>query len=600
MSVSIADIKKILINSYSIMYGNIDTKYISMTRFFEKTPGEFDYTCEILIPQIPALTSLISAVETKIAEIQTFNETKDPDASSFVDSQLVQNIAKATKRVLGTSQTSLFDTSATGEAVVASKTFGPPSVTVSKKRKPVINADNIPPTIHAFAVDVETYMYMYRESVSGNTEIFRRKDGSRYEVQTDTQVVTELTPTDPTFVGYERIRINNNEFVVQDRFDSFVRAYISDVSVVNDHETRVSGTIHAGVTNTSTVYAALTTFDEWNEHTLDHLRTQLTTTTSNIAITNQNLGSTVLYDPTNGANVSASALSAWYVHLFADNNPFYAHATLRIERPGFVSKPYIRTVSVNYDVNGVDFSGTVHSPDRPLAEIRVLLVTDALFVGSWGSVVDESFARVYGQSVPVSETVTLVNTRLERLAFNQERRPVNFEDGQTYRLIVWARDSNGQTTTQSESLEITPQIFTYTFQVAVPSARQISSNSKSSADLIYSVRAIKLNGSYAIDWPAFVSVYALSAVRSGSNIQDLTQNNNKCPSWGGSSQRVGRVLFEMVTSAKVNELVIESYTAHTSPGWEIKENGITVVQDIANKGSSTTKFIHPGYTYSIP
>ena len=123
MSVSIADIKKILINSYSIMYGNIDTKYISITRFFEKTPGEFDYTCEILIPQIPALTSLISAVETKIAEIQTFNETKDPDASSFVDSQLVQNIAKATKRVLGTSQTSLFDTSATGEAVVASKTF---------------------------------------------------------------------------------------------------------------------------------------------------------------------------------------------------------------------------------------------------------------------------------------------------------------------------------------------------------------------------------------------------------------------------------------------------------------------------------------------
>lgn len=53
MSVSIAEIKSILINSYSIMYGNIDPKYITMTRFFEKSPGEFDYTCEVLVPQTP-------------------------------------------------------------------------------------------------------------------------------------------------------------------------------------------------------------------------------------------------------------------------------------------------------------------------------------------------------------------------------------------------------------------------------------------------------------------------------------------------------------------------------------------------------------------
>lgn len=573
MSVSIADIKKILINSYSIMYGNIDTKYISMTRFFEKTPGEFDYTCEILIPQIPALTSLISAVETKITEIQTFNETKDPGASSFVDSQLVRNIAKATERVLGTSQTSLFETSATGEAVVASKTFGTPSVTVSKKRKPVINTDNIPPTIHAFAVDVETYMY--RESVSGNTEIFRRKDGSRYEVQTDTQVVTELTPTDPTFVGYERIRINNNEFVVQDRFDSFVRAYISDVSVVNDHETRVSGTIHAGITNTSTVYAALTTFDEWNEHTLDHLRTQLTTTTSNIAITNQNLGSTVIYDPTNGANVSASALSAWYVHLFADNDPFYAHATLRIERPGFVSKPYIRTISVNYDVNGVDFSGTVHSPDRPLAEIRVLLVTDALFVGSWGSVVDESFARVYGQSVPVSETVTLVNTRLERLAFNQERRPVNFEDGQTYRLIVWARDSNGQTTTQSESILVQPT-YEYIFEINVVNA--------SGTNLV--IAAIRANGIYLSEWDKFVSIEALLDIN---QIEDTIENVTQFlgyARWVNGIAVSGVSVFKIVTTEKVNSFVINHYRPVYVPGWNIYENGVLVLSRNTNAGSS--------------
>jgi len=414
MSVSIADIKNILINSYSLMYGNIDTKYITMTRFFEKSPGEFDYTCEVFIPQIPTLADVISTVETKLEEIQTFNETKEAGAPSFIESQLVRNLSKATEKVLGSSQTNLFETSETGEAVVTVKTFGNPTKTVSKKRNVVVNTDNIPPTIHTLSLD-NMQTYLYRESA----DVYRRVDGSRYQAVNDGTIV-ELTPADPTFIGYKLVHGKNDEIVIQAQLDSFVSASLSGVSLVNDHETQMSGTIVPGITNTTTVYAALTTFAEWNNGAvLDPLRIPLT----GESFTDHNLGSTVIYDPTNGANVSSSALSAWYVHLFADNDPFYVRSTLRLERPGFVSEPYIQT-SVLETTSTWDVSGTVYSPDRALQEVRVVLVDNPD--------VSESYIRLYGQNVPVTGSLTLFNTPFEK-----------FSDEGEYHVVVWARDSYG-------------------------------------------------------------------------------------------------------------------------------------------------------------
>jgi hypothetical protein len=140
--------------------------------------------------------------------------------------------------------------------------------------------------------------------------------------------------------------------------------------------------------------------------------------------------------------------------------------------------------------------------------------------------------------------------------------------------------------------------FTYTFEIVIPSAKH--DNSSVETDLTHAVRAIKVNGFYASEWSEFVSVNAVSALATGSpSIDELTKDTNLYPSWNWTADnQVGRVLFEIVTSEKVKEFVIESFTADTSPGWKILENGVAVFTDTVNKGSDTVEFVN-NYTYSV-
>ena len=328
MSVSIEEIKKILINSYSIMYGNIDTKYVVMTRFFEKAPGEFDYTCEVLIPQIKSLESVIAKVEEKLDEIETFNSTKAAGAPSFVEQQLAQNIVQATKKVTGRENVSLFETDESGQAVVKTKTFGNPSKSVSKKRKAVVNVDNVPPIIESF--DVNTTEYLYRESISeeanGLLEVFRRVDGSTYQVETGpngSQTTTELSSApDPTFVGYEYHGFSRSDgvfvFSTKTLLDSFVRANITGASFSSPTTVIVSGTVETGVVNTTDVYAVVTAEPELPEEF------------SLLLAEGQAAGQTLAI---NDVEMSVSeATNVVYVHLVAVNDPFQAHDTIRLER----------------------------------------------------------------------------------------------------------------------------------------------------------------------------------------------------------------------------------------------------------------------------
>lgn len=461
MSVSIAEIKQILINNYSIMYGNIDTKYITMTRFFEKSPGEFDYTCEVLIPQIPALAAVVEQVETKIAEIETFNQTKAPDAPSFIESQLVKNMSKATEKVLGTSNTSLFETSETGEAVVAVKTFGNPVKSVSKKRKVVVSADNVPPVIDSFTVD-NMRSYMYRESVSGDTEVFRRLDGSRYQVQGDT--VTELSGPDNTFVGYRIVGYEGQPDFIEATFDSFARATITGASLVS-HETSLDFVVDTTVP--TLVYAALTTYPEWESNS--DVRTFIGNTSTTLSLSAVNLGANVL--AADQTVVSAESLSAWYVHLFADNDPFFVQDTLRIERIDYDTNPYIQKVSVNYETpDVVDVTGTVYNAAK---DIYVVLVTaDA-------DTVDANFARVFGNKVSVNPqkyTVTNIDTRLYHAFGNvsnpADRRPIT--DSQTYRAVIWVDSHTVHTETFTIPVEMRTVLSVANVDTVYPPAVTVS------------------------------------------------------------------------------------------------------------------------------
>lgn len=467
MSVSIAEIKSILINSYSIMYGNIDPKYITMTRFFEKSPGEFDYTCEVLVPQTPALASVVAQVETKIAEIETFNQTKAPDAPSFVESQLVKNIAKATEKVLGTSNTSLFETSDTGEAVVAVKTFGNPSKSVSKKRKVVVSTDNVPPVIESMTVD-NVRTYMYRESVSGDTEVFRRLDGSRYQVQNN-QHTTELSGPDSTFVGYRLVGYEGQPDFIEAKFDSFARATITGASLVS-HDTLLDFVVDTVVP--TSVYAVLTTFPEWND---SNERSFLGNTNTTLSASAVNLGANVL--AADQTVVSAESLSAWYVHLFADNDPFFVHDTLRIERPEYDTNPYIQKVSVNYETpDVVDVTGTVYDAVK---DIYVVLVTVA-------DTVDSNFARAFGNKITVNtqkHTLTNIDTRLY-YAFADttnpsDRRPI--VEAQTYRVVIWADSKT---------------VHTETFTIPVETRTVLS---VANVDAVYPPTATLTEGGYTVE-----------------------------------------------------------------------------------------------------
>lgn len=352
MSVSIEEIKNILINSYSIMYGNIDTKYVVMTRFFEKAPGEFDYTCEVLIPQIKSLQSVVAKVEEKLDEIETFNNTKAPGAPSFVEQQLTQNIVQATKQVTGNQNIDLFETDESGQAVVKTKTFGNPSKSVSKKRKAVVNVDNVPPIIESF--DVNTTEYLYRESVSetvnGVLEVFRRVDGSTYQIETgpnNNQTTTELSSApDPTFVGYEYHGFSRSDgvfvFSTKTLLDSFVRANITDASFSS-----LSGTVETGVVNTTDVYVAVTAEPE------------LPTDESTFSLLAESQAAGQTLSITNVEMSISEAMNAVHVHLIAVNDPFQSHDTIRLEREGFDEAPYIRVSVVDGNVEGTVFS-SVH------------------------------------------------------------------------------------------------------------------------------------------------------------------------------------------------------------------------------------------------
>lgn len=499
MSVSIAEIKQILINSYSIMYGNIDTKYITMTRFFEKTPGEFDYTCEVLIPQIPALAAVVEQVETKIAEIETFNQNKAPDAPSFIESQLVKNISKATEKVLGTSNTSLFETSETGEAVVEVKTFGNPAKTVSKKRKVVVSADNVPPVIDSFAVD-NLRTYMYRESVSGDTEVFRRLDGSTYQVQGDT--ITELSGPDNTFVGYRLVAYEGQPDFIEGTFDSFARATITGASLVS-HDTWLDFVVEAGNTvGPTSVYAALTTYPEWESES--NVRTFIANTSTTLSLSAVNLGANVL--AADQTVVSAESLSAWYVHLFADNDPFFVQDTLRIERPGYDTNPYLPKVNmVSGEPGTVDVTGTVYGAVK---DVYVVLVMGA------AAAVDANFARAFGNKISVNPqkyTVTNINTRFH-YAFGDvsnpaDRRPI--VEAQTYRAVIWV-DSH--------------MVHTETFAIPVEMRAVLS---VANVDTVYPPTATVSESGYAVELvPSTLTSEtpdAFTSVRIGSPLLNATE-----------------------------------------------------------------------------
>jgi hypothetical protein len=71
---SIAIVKRIFKYRVSKLYGDIDIQFVHLTRFIEIHPGEFQYTCEILIP------SLNITDFTKV--MKSMNSLKDSDKNS--------------------------------------------------------------------------------------------------------------------------------------------------------------------------------------------------------------------------------------------------------------------------------------------------------------------------------------------------------------------------------------------------------------------------------------------------------------------------------------------------------------------------------------
>lgn len=478
MSVSIEEIKKILINSYSEIFGNIDTQYIIMTRFLETSPGVFDYTCELLIPQSKIFDSTLSTVQNTLDEISEFNKGKSSNQPTFVETKLQSNLVRNAQAVLGDRLHGLIDVN-DNNALVRVKAFGKPRQIVTKKRRTVVNKEKNLPVIHSFAVE-GTHDHVYNDVVSEGVTVFRRKDGSRYQHDAGTATTTELSPPDPTFVGYTYKGITRHGeqqvdalMTRTDVFDSFeTPPNITGATFSAEDRVLLSGTVEPGILlHDTTVYAVLTSFPTLSDEllvagaeTINLLGNLSSDAETHLSLDQADAGSLVYVDADAGLErVESSAFNVVFVHLLANNDPFYASDTFRLERPGsFTDAPYvhIEPVEANEPAGYVDVVGTVYSSVRDVKNTRVVLFADVSVNETSEELRD--FVRFYGaQQQPADRySVTRFNHRFYKAYTNlsDAAETTSVVADKRYTAVVLAEDSYQTVSVETESVYVRPEL----------------------------------------------------------------------------------------------------------------------------------------------
>jgi hypothetical protein len=466
MSVSTDEIKEIIVQSYSEMFGGVDTRYIILTRFLETSPGTFDYTCDVLIPQSTRFEATLSTVQGVVDAIGAFNKDKGTDEPRFVDIALKQHLVTASQKVLGDRPNPLFAVSGDNEAVVTSKSFGNPRQQSTRKRRTVVNPDKNVPLVHSLEVD-GTHDHLYRDTVSPGIDVYRRKDGSSYQVETiepGDQIVTEVDPADPTFVTYTFKGFTRHDeaggtaavMTRTDTFSSFANPTVFEATFSADDDVLLSGNVEQGVVGTTTARVVLTAFplEEQAVFALPPVRS-FGNVSGLLSIDQENVGGNVF---AGDALVPTSALNVVYVHLIAENPPFYVRDTFRLERAGYNDAPYVRIDSVDPNTTGlyVDVVGTVFSSAR-IAKAHVLV-----FVGTDGLQVDQDFVQFYGDPVEIvaGDGVTTFNKRAYK-AYTSVAAPETtsvITVGQVYNVVVLAEDSHQRVTVETSSVYVEPEL----------------------------------------------------------------------------------------------------------------------------------------------
>ena len=465
MSVSIEEIKQILINSYSEIFGNIDTRYIIMTRFLETSPGVFDYTCELLIPQSKIFESTLSTVQNTLDEISEFNKGKSSNQPTFVETKLQTNLVRNAEAVLGDRLDSLIDVN-DNNALVNVKAFGKPRQIVTRKRRTVVNREKNLPVIHSFAVE-GTHDHVYSDVVSEGVTVFRRKDGSRYQHDAGTGAKTELSPPDPTFVDYTykglTRHLEDALMTRNDVFDSFETPPSITGATLSEDGVLLSGTVDPAIVNHTTVYAVLTAFPALSDELLvvgaGTALGNLSSDAGTLSIDQADAGSIVYHD---AGQVDSSALNVVFVHLVANNDPFYASDTFRLERAGFGEAPYVRIESLETnEADGyIDVVGTVYSSVRDVKNTRVLLLADVSVNETSEELRD--FVRFYGvrQQATDRYSVTRFNQRFHKAYTNL------FDAAETtfvvadkrFTAVVLAEDGYQTVSVETESVLLRPEL----------------------------------------------------------------------------------------------------------------------------------------------
>jgi hypothetical protein len=127
-------------------------------------------------------------------------------------------------------------------------------------------------------------------------------------------------------------------------------------------------------------------------------------------------------------------------------------------------------------------------------------------------------------------------------------------------------------------------VYRYTFEINVPAEGTI----------VYVGRTVKMNGKYPENWDKFLGFTTPidpTTFRTNS-MSDLYPRSTEGPSFYDHQGTQGAVIFEALTSERVDFFEMATYRNKYRPGWNVYENGVLLLSETVNGGGSDSPASH--------
>lgn len=217
---------------------------------------------------------------------------------------------------------------------------------------------------------------------------------------------------------------------------------------------------------------------------------------------------------------------------------------------------------------------TNYHPSDP-SRNNVDLVTDGDMGTAWAIIPAT-------QGLELIEIVTLSKVNEIQITYGRPNQApgLNIYENGVLKLSEKANRGSDLTPTQvTYSYSIPSTLYKYTFEVNVQNA-----------GTIFVAGPIKANGTLLDSWDGFLAITGDEPDRSGS-LSDIG-STTQAPTWEDVALTPGSMLWEITTSQRVKTFEINTYRYKYQPGWNIYENGVLLVSETSNGGSSDS----PGNT----